>query len=131
MGLGHTWSRREKGTQDLKTWSLRNDLKKSGQEGAVKLFPRPLSNGCGSGLLNDGPFDDELLDGVEVDDADDDVTVVEEEGVALAEAENLAVALVDADEEDELEDGVGLSMFKGSSVCRFASTLLACRSTRG
>lgn len=45
-----TWSRSEKGKHDWKIGLLKKLLKNAGQDGAVKLFPRLLSNGCGNGL---------------------------------------------------------------------------------
>ena len=44
-------SRRENGRQLLNVELERNDLKKSGQEGEVKLLPREVSNGRGRGVV--------------------------------------------------------------------------------
>ena len=49
--MGFTWRSRLNGWQAVKLGSLRNDLKKLGQLVLVKLLPRLVSKGSGSGVL--------------------------------------------------------------------------------
>ena len=117
--MGLTWRRRLNGWQAVKLGSLRNDLKKLGQFVLVKLLPRLVSKGSGSGVLEGASA--VVIAGVEVL-VEDELGLIIVDPVGEDDGGPMVVASVGFLADDDVLNVLESSVWVAVAACEDAET---------